>query len=96
MLAQATFEEQFSDILYADPTARLMVVKRTIDVVLTAVTLLLLLPLFAILAVLIKLSIPGSVFSRSSARQRRRRSDGALSSRPPSRSGDVRRRVILT
>jgi lipopolysaccharide/colanic/teichoic acid biosynthesis glycosyltransferase len=62
VLAQATFADAFSALLFSDPTPRLLAVKRTVDIVLSAVALIALLPLLAVLGALIKLSGPGPVF----------------------------------
>jgi exopolysaccharide biosynthesis polyprenyl glycosylphosphotransferase len=61
-LAQATFADEFYSLLFDDPTPRLLAMKRAVDVVLSAAALIVLLPLFAILAALIKLTSPGPVF----------------------------------
>src|SRR5260370_17418958 len=61
-LAQATFAEEFYALLFADPTPRLLALKRTVDIVLSAAAMIALLPLFAILAALIKLTTAGPVF----------------------------------
>jgi lipopolysaccharide/colanic/teichoic acid biosynthesis glycosyltransferase len=61
-LAQATFAEEFYALLFAEPTPRLLALKRTVDIVLSAAALIALLPLFAILAALIKLTSAGPVF----------------------------------
>jgi lipopolysaccharide/colanic/teichoic acid biosynthesis glycosyltransferase len=57
-----TLGDEFSALLFADPTAHLMAVKRAVDVFLSAAALIVLLPLFAILAALIKLTSAGPVF----------------------------------
>jgi lipopolysaccharide/colanic/teichoic acid biosynthesis glycosyltransferase len=62
VLAQTTFADEFSALLVAEPAASLMVVKRAVDVVLSAVALLGLFPLFVILGALIKLTSAGPVF----------------------------------
>ncbi len=62
VLAQTTFTDEFSALLFADPLPRLLAMKRTVDIVLSAVALIVLLPFFAILGALIKLTSPGPVF----------------------------------
>jgi lipopolysaccharide/colanic/teichoic acid biosynthesis glycosyltransferase len=62
VLAQPTFADEFSALLFSDPTPRLLAVKRTVDIVLSAAALILLLPLFAVLGALIRLTSPGPVF----------------------------------
>jgi lipopolysaccharide/colanic/teichoic acid biosynthesis glycosyltransferase len=62
IVAQTTFADEFSALLlFGEPTANLMAVKRAVDVALSAAALFALLPLFAILAALIKLTSPGPV-----------------------------------
>ncbi len=61
-LSQATFADEFSALFPAEPAAPLMVVKRALDVVLSAAALLGLFPLFVILGALIKLTSAGPVF----------------------------------
>jgi lipopolysaccharide/colanic/teichoic acid biosynthesis glycosyltransferase len=62
VLAHATFADEFSALLLADPTPHLLAVKRTVDIVLSAAALIALLPLFAVLGALIKVSSSGPVF----------------------------------
>jgi lipopolysaccharide/colanic/teichoic acid biosynthesis glycosyltransferase len=62
VLAQTTFTDEFSALLFADPLPRLLAMKRTVDIVLSAVALISLLPFFAILGALIKLTSAGPVF----------------------------------
>jgi lipopolysaccharide/colanic/teichoic acid biosynthesis glycosyltransferase len=62
VLAQTTFADEFSALLFSDPLPRLLAMKRTVDIVLSAVALIVLLPFFAILGALIKLTSPGPVF----------------------------------
>src|SRR5712664_1775803 len=62
VLAQTTFTDEFSALLFADPLPRLLAMKRTVDIVLSALALIVLLPFFAILVALIKLTSPGPVF----------------------------------
>ena len=60
--AQTTFADEFSALLFSDPLPRLLAMKRTVDIVLSAVALIVLLPFFAIFGALIKLTGPGPVF----------------------------------
>jgi lipopolysaccharide/colanic/teichoic acid biosynthesis glycosyltransferase len=62
VLAQPAFADEFSALLFADPIPPLLAVKRTVDIVLSTLALIGLLPLFAILAALVKLSSSGPVF----------------------------------
>jgi lipopolysaccharide/colanic/teichoic acid biosynthesis glycosyltransferase len=61
VLAHGTFADEFSALL-TDPTPHLLAVKRTVDIVLSAAALIALLPLFAVLGALIKVSSSGPVF----------------------------------